>query len=122
MKSNDSEVLMRIEAQLAALDKKVDALMHSAPKSVPMDRERSAYPSRGYGEKGKMTYKAVCAQCGQTCGVPFKPEGNRPVYCSECFAKQQSDGPREREGGFHKKPRDFRKPVGAGKKPFFKKR
>src|SRR5580698_6640497 len=106
MKSNDSEVLARIEAQIAALDKKVDALMHSSQK--PM--ERSSFSNRGFGDKGKMTYKAVCAECGQTCGVPFKPEGSRPVFCSQCFAKQQSDSPSDTR--FNKKPpRDFRKPA-----------
>ena len=88
MKNNDSEVLARIESQLAILNRKVDALMHSSQQ--PMERQSSP---RGFGEKGKMTYKAVCAKCGQTCGVPFKPEGSRPVFCSECFAKQQNESP-----------------------------
>jgi CxxC-x17-CxxC domain-containing protein len=115
MKPNDSEVLARIEAQIAALDKKVDALISSSQK--PM--ERSSFSNKGFGDKGKMTYKAVCAECGQTCGVPFKPVGGRPVFCSECFAKQQEEG--SGESRFHKKPRDFRQPAG-GKKSFFKKR
>jgi CxxC-x17-CxxC domain-containing protein len=28
---------------------------------------------------------AVCAKCGKNCQVPFKPTGDKPVYCSECF-------------------------------------
>lgn len=28
---------------------------------------------------------AVCAKCGKNCKVPFKPTGDKPVYCSECF-------------------------------------
>lgn len=32
-------------------------------------------------------YDAVCATCGRPCKVPFKPTGDRPVYCGECFAK-----------------------------------
>lgn len=31
---------------------------------------------------------AVCAACGQEAKVPFKPKNDRPIYCSECFAKQ----------------------------------
>ena len=115
MKNDNSEILVRIEAQLATLDRKVDALIHSSQQ--PMARERS---SKGFGEKGKMTYKALCAECGQTCGVPFKPAGGRPVFCSECFAKQQNDSPGDSR--FNKRPpRDFRKPA-PGKKPYFKKR
>jgi CxxC-x17-CxxC domain-containing protein len=39
-------------------------------------------------EKREM-YKAVCADCGEECEVPFKPDGTRPVYCRECFAKRR---------------------------------
>ena len=35
----------------------------------------------------KKMYKAVCAECGKDCEVPFKPTGNKPVLCSECFGK-----------------------------------
>lgn len=32
-------------------------------------------------------FTAVCASCGKEARLPFKPTGDRPVYCSECFAK-----------------------------------
>jgi len=32
--------------------------------------------------------KAVCSKCGADCEVPFKPTGDRPVFCSSCFEKQ----------------------------------
>ena len=32
-------------------------------------------------------FEAVCAECGNTCNVPFEPRGDRPVYCSDCFRK-----------------------------------
>jgi len=34
-------------------------------------------------------HKAKCADCGNECEVPFKPSGDRPVYCSECFQKHR---------------------------------
>jgi len=39
-------------------------------------------------------HKAICAECGQECEVPFKPgldhEGKpRPVYCRECYSKRR---------------------------------
>ncbi|MBQ8980037.1 MAG: zinc-ribbon domain containing protein [Eubacterium sp.] len=47
-------------------------------------------------------HDAVCAQCGKACKVPFEPKEDRPVYCSECFAKiqeaeqaEQADEPTE---------------------------
>ncbi|MBU0459961.1 MAG: DNA-directed RNA polymerase [Nanoarchaeota archaeon] len=34
-------------------------------------------------------HKAVCADCGKECDVPFKPSGDRPVYCRECYGKHK---------------------------------
>lgn len=34
--------------------------------------------------QGQM-YPAVCAQCGNSCEVPFRPDGQRPVYCRDCL-------------------------------------
>ena len=51
--------------------------------------EQEFYASRGFenstGER-KM-YDAVCASCGKACKVPFQPREDRPVYCSDCFAR-----------------------------------
>ncbi len=30
-------------------------------------------------------HKATCADCKQETEVPFKPSGDRPVYCKECY-------------------------------------
>ncbi|MBR9689831.1 MAG: DNA-directed RNA polymerase [Candidatus Altiarchaeota archaeon] len=35
-------------------------------------------------------HKAVCAECKQECEVPFKPSGDRPVYCKDCFMKRRN--------------------------------
>ncbi len=32
------------------------------------------------------SYDATCAQCGVQTTVPFKPRGDRPVYCRACYA------------------------------------
>jgi CxxC-x17-CxxC domain-containing protein len=33
-------------------------------------------------------FEAVCAQCGTSTTVPFKPRGDRPVYCRSCYTAQ----------------------------------
>jgi CxxC-x17-CxxC domain-containing protein len=33
------------------------------------------------------TFAAVCAHCGADTTVPFKPRGDRPVYCRPCYAE-----------------------------------
>lgn len=35
-------------------------------------------------------HKAICSTCGKECEVPFKPSGDKPVYCRDCFAKNRS--------------------------------
>ncbi len=36
-------------------------------------------------------HKATCAECGKGCEVPFRPNGEKPVFCSNCF-KGKSEG------------------------------
>ena len=43
-------------------------------------------------------HSAVCDACKKTCEVPFKPVGNKPIYCSSCFSKQGGS----RENRFNK--------------------
>jgi CxxC-x17-CxxC domain-containing protein len=40
-------------------------------------------------------FKTTCTTCGKSCEVPFRPDGSKPVLCSECFGKNRSD---ERNG------------------------
>jgi CxxC-x17-CxxC domain-containing protein len=35
-------------------------------------------------------FDAVCAQCGEGTTVPFRPRGDRPVYCRTCFSAQNA--------------------------------
>jgi len=66
--------------------------------------------SRGEGGGGfgarreREMYPAVCAQCGKPTQVPFQPRDDRPVYCSDCFAAQRSNG-----GGFDRRSNSGRR-------------
>jgi len=42
----------------------------------------------------KEMYKAECSKCGRVCEVPFRPNGKKPVFCSNCFVKDSADAPR----------------------------
>jgi CxxC-x17-CxxC domain-containing protein len=47
---------------------------------------RVARKNRDNGRTGeRQMYSAICANCGQETQVPFKPSGEKPVYCRECF-------------------------------------
>jgi len=39
-----------------------------------------------YRREPREMHKAVCAECGKECEVPFKPDGSKPVYCRECYS------------------------------------
>ena len=41
------------------------------------------------GRAPKEMHEAVCANCGGVAKVPLAPRADRPVYCSECFAKMK---------------------------------
>jgi CxxC-x17-CxxC domain-containing protein len=30
-------------------------------------------------------HEATCSDCGKRCEVPFRPTGDKPIYCSQCF-------------------------------------
>jgi CxxC-x17-CxxC domain-containing protein len=34
-------------------------------------------------------FSATCSSCGREAQVPFRPNGSKPVYCSECFNTQR---------------------------------
>ena len=62
------------------------------PRRCPSCRQarRSQNDSRGgfssgYGQDTREMHPAVCAECGKDTTVPFRPRGDRPVYCSDCF-------------------------------------
>jgi len=29
--------------------------------------------------------KTICSKCGKICEIPFKPDGSRPVFCTDCW-------------------------------------
>lgn len=55
------------------------------------DRNYS-HDNRGF-EKPQM-HSAICSKCGKSCMVPFKPTGNRPIFCNDCFKTEGANLPR----------------------------
>ncbi len=62
-------------------------------------------------------HSAICSDCGKDCEVPFKPTGERPVFCNDCFRKQKEAGGAPKFGGGHGGDRfarpSFSKPAAA---------
>ncbi|MFH1087431.1 MAG: zinc-ribbon domain containing protein [Chloroflexota bacterium] len=63
------------------------------PKRCPGCRQsrrqkRGSFGGGGGGFGGtRQMFDAVCATCGKETQVPFEPRTDRPVYCSDCYAK-----------------------------------
>jgi CxxC-x17-CxxC domain-containing protein len=55
-------------------------------------------------------HKAECATCGKVCEVPFKPNGRKPVYCTNCFGGNDRPVREERNDRFEKRE-SFSKPA-----------
>jgi CxxC-x17-CxxC domain-containing protein len=45
--------------------------------------------------EGVELFDAICAKCGNACQVPFRPNGQKPVYCRACFGNPQNSAGKE---------------------------
>jgi len=94
----------KMQEQLVLLEKKIDILI-SQSSERPFERkhfskpyQRFDRPMRHGGGRQDNNYRersftqAICADCQKECEVPFKPSGDRPVYCSDCFSKRKNTG------------------------------
>ena len=85
---------------------------------------RPSFGDRDRRDRGPVTmHKATCATCGESCEVPFRPTGDKPVYCNNCFRATQDGGdrtPRKDFGrpSFVKSP-DYRNSGGGDNKREF---
>lgn len=60
-------------------------------------------------------HTAICSNCGKECQLPFRPNSDRPVYCSDCFAKMNGSEPRRNFD------RNNRRDDRGGNRPLFRK-
>jgi len=57
---------------------------------------RPSFGGNRGGDRGPVTmHKAVCDECHKSCEVPFRPSGDKPIYCNDCFGdKRGNEAPR----------------------------
>jgi len=68
-------------------------------KSDNRSRGRNDSPRKNFGGGDSRKFSlhdAVCDKCGKNCQVPFRPSGDRPIFCSECFERKDGGGDRNR--------------------------
>jgi CxxC-x17-CxxC domain-containing protein len=123
MESDIVAIINKMQQQLISLEAKIDTLIsRSSEKS-------SQRPQRFGGRGGRDNFrersftKAICADCATEFDLPFKPTGDRPVYCKNCFVQHKED-----RGGSSKFDRHSDRPQGrenfrsSGRRPFRKRR
>ena len=145
---NVAALIDKMQQQLTSLEKKIDTLISQSSErpsggsnySKPFQRfdnsQRFGRGGQDNNYRERIFTKAICADCKAECEVPFKPTGDRPVYCKGCFGKRKEGGgsfkakfehkPRERDFA---KERNFDKPQGrenrrssGREKPSFRRR
>ena len=57
--------------------------------SVPATPTDDAATPAGTDQQGRQLYSIKCASCGKQTEVPFKPSGDRPVYCRDCYMQKK---------------------------------
>jgi CxxC-x17-CxxC domain-containing protein len=94
-------LINKVQQQLSAVEEKLDILISQSSKR-PFEKSYSQKPFRRFNHSqrhdrarqgngpGERTYtRVICAECNKECEIPFKPSGDRPVYCKECFSKRK---------------------------------
>ena len=60
------------------------------PKRCPDDRAARKNQQGGRSRGPREMFKTVCSNCGNEAMVPFKPSGDRPVLCDNCFKQSRA--------------------------------
>jgi len=89
------ELIDKMRQEIAAIDRKIDMLISRSSQRPfePKPPEPRTSPKQDNGFRGRVLHKAICADCKKECEVPFKPSGERPVYCKECFSRRKVNNP-----------------------------
>ncbi len=60
----------------------------------PSERHSNVRGRERSGDRGQKSdqemFAATCTTCGKGCEVPFRPDGQKPVLCRECYAAKNS--------------------------------
>lgn len=60
---------------------------------------RRDFGRRDFGGGKPTMHRVTCSDCGKECEVPFRPTGERPVFCNDCFRNHRDAGPSRFSGG-----------------------
>jgi CxxC-x17-CxxC domain-containing protein len=80
--------------KLTSFEAKIDTVLSRIPSqpSVALPPKPSPVSIKEHHKKPRPMYGVICSDCGKESSVPFKPSGDRPVYCQECFVIRKKKG------------------------------
>jgi len=134
-------LINKMQRQLSAMEKKLDILIGQSSKR-PFEKSYSQKPfwrfsqshrpdrgRQGSGPRKRAYARVICADCNKECEVPFKPSGDRPIYCKECFSKRKEGklfnanrDKRSEKRDFSRERRSDKRPAEKRQKPAKKKK
>ena len=73
--------------------------------ATPYTRSVGARDTRGSRGEAFQKFDAICSNCGKKCQVPFRPDGEKPVYCKDCFDMPRKEMTGKKKFSAHSAPR-----------------
>lgn len=108
-KNDVAGMMVQIQEQLAVMNEKLDSFMtksltelaQAMAAAKPVVRtaptapqtQGPVRPTQHKFLNQRQMYAVVCYECGKDAELPFKPSGDRPVFCPECFAARRGRTP-----------------------------
>ncbi|MBU2592797.1 MAG: CxxC-x17-CxxC domain-containing protein [Patescibacteria group bacterium] len=107
MPNDDKQVTDKPVKKTKVKEVKIEEVKTEEPKieepvSSPTAPTDDAVTPADTDRLGRQLYNVKCAKCGKQTQVPFKPSGDRPVYCRDCYMNQRMGG---MGGGMNRGPR-----------------
>jgi CxxC-x17-CxxC domain-containing protein len=96
-KSKTDEVVEEVAAE-AVEEKEVEEKPAEAADAPEPEAEKPADDTKasseptpaGTDQQGRQLFNVKCSNCGKDTQVPFKPSGDRPVYCRDCYMQKKN--------------------------------
>ena len=86
-------LLTTLVQKLTSFETKIDMVLSripAQPSVAPRPQQPAPVPSNERPRDPRPMHDVICSDCGKDCKVPFKPSGDRPVYCKECFRARKN--------------------------------
>lgn len=65
-------------------------------------------------------YNATCSKCSASCEVPFRPNGKKPIFCKNCFIRDDAGSNTYEKRSYNDRP-SFEKRSYSEERPSFQK-